>query len=625
MRAHWKMPSNIPTKIKQKYPEEKNRENDGKLSPNIPPPKISSEKTILNKHEKEVDRNSSDDSDMSLTKVKEEVQLEKEREDAFTSSSRTYYTLLVLMTMIALALRLHNIEIPSHVCWDETHFGKMGSWYIKRTFFFDVHPPLGKMLIGLSGYLTGYDGEFPFGKPGDQYGDTKYVGMRVFCALLGAALVPLSYMSTWLLTKTIMSAFFASLFVLLDVGTLTLSRHILLDPILMFFIMAATYCKLKFLSYQNKVKFVGLFIILLIGFTTVSDLWRLLGDPRQSMVTTYSHKDDNNYWILNYPHNLADPNDEPQIVKSGDLVRLQHYTSKRNLHSHKEPAPLTKRHYQLSGYGENGNGDANDIWIVQIDGAPVGVPVQTAKSKLRFIHYHVRCAVSSHDKRLPAWGFEQLEASCNPNLRDSNTLWNVEEVEDERLPNANFELYSPSFMEKFIESHSVMTQGNSGLKPKEGEITSRPWQWPLNIRGQIFSGGEHRIYLLGNPVIFWLALGLMALFLVQYCVFAVKVQRRLNEAKVWREHKRRIFSACWWLLLGWALHYLPFWPMTRVLYFHHYFPAFLFSAMISGKLSVISGYCFYLFYPMTYGMSGPLASQESGMMHKVKWLEHWDL
>ena len=27
-----------------------------------------------------------------------------------------------------------------------------------------------------------------------------------------------------------------------------------------------------------------------------------------------------------------------------------------------------------------------------------------------------------------------------------------------------------------------MLQGNAGLKPKEGEYTSRPWEWPINLR-----------------------------------------------------------------------------------------------------------------------------------------------
>lgn len=35
------------------------------------------------------------------------------------------------------------------------------------------------MLIGVAGYLSGYDGGFAFNKPGDEYGDVKYVGMRV--------------------------------------------------------------------------------------------------------------------------------------------------------------------------------------------------------------------------------------------------------------------------------------------------------------------------------------------------------------------------------------------------------------------------------------------------------------
>ena len=30
------------------------------------------------------------------------------------------------------------------------------------------------------------------------------------------------------------------------------------------------------------------------------------------------------------------------------------------------------------------------------------------------------------------------------------------------------------------------------------------------------------------------------------------------------------------------MHYVPFWMMGRVLYFHHYFPALLYSCMITG-------------------------------------------
>lgn len=48
------------------------------------------------------------------------------------------------------------------------------------------------MLIGLSGKLTGYDGKFPFEKPGDKYEGARYEGMR-----LVSIPIVYFYISTW--------------------------------------------------------------------------------------------------------------------------------------------------------------------------------------------------------------------------------------------------------------------------------------------------------------------------------------------------------------------------------------------------------------------------------------------
>lgn len=53
--------------------------------------------------------------------------------------------------------------------------------------------------------------------------------------------------------------------------------------------------------------------------------------------------------------------------------------------------------------------------------------IQTVSTKFKLIHYFQHCAVTSSGKQLPKWGFEQQEVSCNPNLRDKNALWNVED------------------------------------------------------------------------------------------------------------------------------------------------------------------------------------------------------
>ena len=53
-------------------------------------------------------------------------------------------------------------KAPRHVVFDEMHYGKYASLYLKNIFFFDSNPPLGKMMIAAAGYLAGFDGRFRY-------------------------------------------------------------------------------------------------------------------------------------------------------------------------------------------------------------------------------------------------------------------------------------------------------------------------------------------------------------------------------------------------------------------------------------------------------------------------------
>ena len=59
----------------------------------------------------------------------------------------------------------------------------------------DVHPPLAKMLIALTGWLAGFDGNFDFKDIGKDYlePNVPYVAMRLYPALAGSLLAPFMF------------------------------------------------------------------------------------------------------------------------------------------------------------------------------------------------------------------------------------------------------------------------------------------------------------------------------------------------------------------------------------------------------------------------------------------------
>ncbi|XP_030298848.1 protein O-mannosyl-transferase 2 [Sparus aurata] len=686
--------------------------------------------------------------------------------------------LLMLVVGLSFSTRLYKIADPPHVCWDETHFGKMGSYYINRTFFFDVHPPLGKMLIGLAGYMTGYDGTFPFVKPGDKYEHHNYWGMRGFCAVLGSCLPVFAYLIVLELSQSHTAALITATLLIFDTGSITISQYILLDPILMFFIMAAVLSMVKFNQQRYRpfsatwwlwlvltgvslagalgVKFVGLFVILLVGLNTVWDLWRLLGDlslslvditkhllarvvglillplllyitifaihfvvlnksgpgdgffssafqsrlignnlhnasmpeylaygstitvknlriaggylhshwhlypegvgAKQQQVTAYLHKDYNNLWLVQRHGENESQSGTPDLVRHGDIIRLEHKETTRNLHTHLHEAPLTKKHFQVTGYGINGTGDINDLWQVEVCGGQKGDLVKVLRSKVRFLHRATGCVLYSSGKTLPKWGWEQVEVTCSPYLKETpSSQWNIEDHINPKLPNISLSVLKPHFLEILLESHIVMIRGNSGLKPKDNEMNSKPWHWPINYQGLRFSGvndTDYRVYLLGNPVVWWINLASLGLYVIMVAVASVALQRGFSLGQKRIEDSHVLMREGGQLFLGWLLHYAPFYTMGRVLYYHHYFPAMLFNSMLTGiTLDVLLKsadlllrrpysdwlqrvglmvllfsvlYSFYLFHPLSYGMTGPLAHEAGSAMAGLKWMDSWE-
>lgn len=257
-------------------------------------------------HDDLVDSNSNLNFDSSSTDLEDIInqtrQLSISSQKKYTSNKFSIPSIFIriinplILTSISAFIRLYQLDKSNEVVWDEAHFGKFGSHYLKHEFYFDVHPPLGKLLVGLSGYLAGYDGSFSF-ESGQTFPDNcNFVIMRCFNCIFGILCTPLAYKTALTLGYSQWTVWLISLMVNFEMISLVLSKFILLDSMLLFFTVLCYFClinihrlrlerqllSLKGISWLIvtgisigcvcSVKWVGLFVTCLIGIYIIYDL-----------------------------------------------------------------------------------------------------------------------------------------------------------------------------------------------------------------------------------------------------------------------------------------------------------------------------------------------------------------
>ncbi|KAG4306358.1 hypothetical protein PORY_000346 [Pneumocystis oryctolagi] len=333
--------------------------------------------------------------------------------------------LFLVIFILSILTRFYRIQHPSEVVFDEVHFGKFLSLYLKRSYFFDVHPPFTKLLYAFFGWIIGYDGHFLFEKIGDSYikNNVPYIYLRSVPAFAGAMVVPLVFLIMKDSGHSLLSSTLAASLVLFDNAHVAQSRLILLDSVFIFLMTSSIYCYVRFSKLNNhrfslswwkwlfltgvflsctiSTKYVGLFTYVSIGVLVAIELWDIL-DIRKGYTIHYFVINfiSRAFCLIVFPFILylvwfyihfnvlskTGPGDrfmspsfqktlEGNILSTSSLqvnyydkITIIHKETDAYLHSHNATYPLqyedgriSSRGQQVTGYKHN---DSNNHWII---------------------------------------------------------------------------------------------------------------------------------------------------------------------------------------------------------------------------------------------------------------------
>ncbi|CAL9685245.1 unnamed protein product [Knipowitschia caucasica] len=142
------------------------------------------------------------------------------------------------------------------------------------------------------------------------------------------------------------------------------------------------------------------------------------GSGQQSVTGVTAIEDSNSYWTVRGPKESLCHRGTP--VRCGQIIRLTHVNTGRNLHSHYFASPLSSNQ-EVSAFGEEGEGDHLDEWSVQCGGSVWG-----RDEAVRFRHRATDALLSVTGEQYgrPIHGQSEVHAMASPS---PHSLWKTME------------------------------------------------------------------------------------------------------------------------------------------------------------------------------------------------------
>jgi len=466
---------------------------------------------------------------------------------------------LVALTIIAILTRFVMLNYPRQVVFDEFHFGKFINGYLTGEYFFDIHPPLGKLLLAFSGWLGGYDGKsMAWAAIGDSIPpDVNLFSLRAVPALQGSLLVPLVYLTARELGISPAGALLPACGVLFDLCFLIESRLVLTDATLFCAVVLQLYASAssdKFepltLSWTLRTALAGLAIgiavstkwtgastVAVAGLHSLVALWRTLTFER-----SYPSP-----WRRVLSSLLCQA-----VVRAMLLLAV----------------PLTM---YISSF---------------------------------YVHFALLPRTGSGASFMKP-NFRATLAGDKVNATVLEKLVTLGKIQSTELP---------TFWSKFIELNQEMLRANSQIR-NQHIWGSNWWEWPLMQRSVLYWKPPHaqppyatdalpyaRIYCIGSPLVWWMAAVapslIVAMLLSSFFAFASlpswppSRNDTTDQKSSSSEGPARVCGALGGcshlelgrvqLLLGYLINWLPFIMVERVAFLYHFLPSLLFALMLLG-------------------------------------------